>query len=1043
MASLDFGLRIWAKDSASAVLSGIKDKVGGFGASISNSLTGANDKLAKFGLVGTGIREATGLLNEFSKGFTDLDTASQAMKSLGADGERLAPILRNTAIAMSKDIPFAAAEIQGAMTDALASGIEPAEKDLSKFAETAAKLAAGSGTELGVVVKGLAGTLNAYGASASEATKYADIFFDVNNAGVTSIRELNAFMPALNASAAALGLSFADVGRGMALMTQKGASTADSSTAMKALLQEMAKPSNDFAKFMVKAGISMEQIQSGPLEKRLQAIRTGLDKLGVTVDSIFGSNEASTAIKVMTGDMKKMSEVFAQVNEQGSGSSTNAFKKMQDSVAVQTKQMETRIEAFKIQAIDSMGNLGIGFVSVTGQLSKMSGEITALASLHSLIPDGTFAALKNGASSAFSSLRGTASTAVSAVRGQMAGLSSALQGFSFSGVFASLRGGAASAMANMSGVLSSGITSLRAFAVQQAVAARGSALFSGGIATFAQSIGGGLVSGIKSVVSSVLSMNMAFLTSPVTWIALGIAGAAFLIYKNWEPIKAFFGGLFEGVKGFASGFMDGFSAAFRPIIDGFSAAFRPIIDAISSLFAPVQGVAIATGAAANNFAWLKDAGVIAGQYIGTAFRVVVTPILWVVKVLGQVIGMVTGLTNAGGNMAQFLIGAFTAITLPIQGVMILISGLFTFIQSLFSGASLMEAGSNMITSLWTGIQATWGKLVDGVKGLVSGITNLFSGKKEEAKTTAVLQKSIAKPPKPKVDTATTATVTQKKLEDDLKKKSVKAPKIEKPKIPKPDTPKFKPLNPPEAPDFSWIAKQDAEPPRIKPFPPIESPIMATSDGETKPIQTALPDVFAGATNIAKEVLGGKLKLPEIHLPSKIDIPQNLGDIKLPQDIDLNGFKLPQITLPTLPDIKLPDVGREAEKVFNEIKIPQLNLPNTEGLGNFEASLAELLRKAGIKTIEPIVANAPRIFDENTGNNTSVFSGLPKGSQSDKPVTVNFTVNLNINTPQESSQDYASDIVTQVQGALRRLAPELAREVQNAIEQDKRLEFAGF
>jgi hypothetical protein len=57
---------------------------------------------------------------------------------------------------------------------------------------------------------------------------------------------------------------------------------------------------------------------------------------------------------------------------------------------------------------------------------------------------------------------------------------------------------------------------------------------------------------------AVLGLGTALLTTPVGWIIMAIAaiaGAAYLIYKNWEPIKAFFVDIWSQVKvAFAGGF---------------------------------------------------------------------------------------------------------------------------------------------------------------------------------------------------------------------------------------------------------------------------------------------------------------------------------------------------------------------------------------------------------------------------------------------------------------------------------------------------------
>lgn len=55
---------------------------------------------------------------------------------------------------------------------------------------------------------------------------------------------------------------------------------------------------------------------------------------------------------------------------------------------------------------------------------------------------------------------------------------------------------------------------------------------------------------VGPVISAVVSLGAALLTTPIGWVIAGIAaisGAALLIYKNWDAIAGFFGDLWDGV----------------------------------------------------------------------------------------------------------------------------------------------------------------------------------------------------------------------------------------------------------------------------------------------------------------------------------------------------------------------------------------------------------------------------------------------------------------------------------------------------------------
>ncbi|EJD6466170.1 phage tail tape measure protein [Acinetobacter baumannii] len=66
--------------------------------------------------------------------------------------------------------------------------------------------------------------------------------------------------------------------------------------------------------------------------------------------------------------------------------------------------------------------------------------------------------------------------------------------------------------------------------------------------------------GFGVVALAAKGMSMALLTNPITWIVLAIAGAAFLIYKNWAPISAFFSGIWSTIKTAFNGGIKGISA---------------------------------------------------------------------------------------------------------------------------------------------------------------------------------------------------------------------------------------------------------------------------------------------------------------------------------------------------------------------------------------------------------------------------------------------------------------------------------------------------
>ncbi|MBR0650380.1 phage tail tape measure protein, partial [Roseomonas terrae] len=124
--------------------------------------------------------------------------------------------------------------------------------------------------------------------------------------------------------------------------------------------------------------------------------------------------------------------------------------------------------------------------------------------------------------------------------------------------------------------------------------------------------GAGLISSIVSLGSAIAGLGAALLANPIGAAALVIAGAAYLIYRNWDEIVDFFQGIWDGVKDAFNRFLNsdqvqlwgrifgaaarGIMAAWRPVreffdwvVDGIAEAFewvwekiKPIVDAIEA-----------------------------------------------------------------------------------------------------------------------------------------------------------------------------------------------------------------------------------------------------------------------------------------------------------------------------------------------------------------------------------------------------------------------------------------------------------------------------
>ncbi|MBF0444374.1 MAG: hypothetical protein HQL68_02200, partial [Magnetococcales bacterium] len=148
--------------------------------------------------------------------------------------------------------------------------------------------------------------------------------------------------------------------------------------------------------------------------------------------------------------------------------------------------------------------------------------------------------------------------------------------------------------------------------------------------------------GLKALPRTIFGIGKAFVTtgwaiaaSPLGLAIAGVAAAGILIYKFWQPLKAFFGGIWEG-----------FTSAIGPVIDSWQPLFdvlKPIgsllgwigdkIGSVISWFGDLLSPVTVAGETLEGFV---SAGEMVGKVIGGAFELLLLPITGVAKAIGWV-----------------------------------------------------------------------------------------------------------------------------------------------------------------------------------------------------------------------------------------------------------------------------------------------------------------------------------------------------------------------------------------------------------------------
>lgn len=105
-------------------------------------------------------------------------------------------------------------------------------------------------------------------------------------------------------------------------------------------------------------------------------------------------------------------------------------------------------------------------------------------------------------------------------------------------------------------------------------------------------------SAISWLGSTVLWLGRLFLFNPVGLFVTAVAAGAMLIFKYWEPVKAFIGGVIDGFSA-AIEPIKGLFSPLQPIFDGIGNALKWVFDLFGDLFTPVKSTSEELSSAAE------------------------------------------------------------------------------------------------------------------------------------------------------------------------------------------------------------------------------------------------------------------------------------------------------------------------------------------------------------------------------------------------------------------------------------------------------------
>ena len=462
-------------------------------------------------------------------------------------------------------------------------------------------------------------SLNAFQLRGEKAEKVYDTIFKTVKFGKTTISGIAQGFGSVAGTVAAAGIELDDYLAAVAALTTTGQPAAQAHHQLKAAIAGMTRESDDAKKVFQQLGVHSfkELIQkSGGMVNAFNAIAEKVKGNDSAILSLFGSTMAFNAVVGLTtkqsqayvdtlesmrngaslideGYQKQLNTEHAQMQRLKNLTQTvaielgealaPAFRKVIDVAQMLVNwfsKLPSGVKSFIATGTAGFGVLatGIGIACLAGsKLITFYGDLIGYARrLTPFLVDNTVKLLQfMGLNSTAQSVSGGFNLFKAGNKVNLGGIGMNLKNDVFNNIKAldnKLRDGIVRSFKELPSNIARSAVALKTWAVTsiKAIPSNFMAGLNGLKSAFL-----GIPGMIKNAIIAFRAFSVTLLTSPIGWIALAIGAVAFLIYKYWKPITAFFKGVWKGLK-----------EGMQPLMP----VFKQIVDALQPIIKPVKAI---------------------------------------------------------------------------------------------------------------------------------------------------------------------------------------------------------------------------------------------------------------------------------------------------------------------------------------------------------------------------------------------------------------------------------------------------------------------
>lgn len=260
---------------------------------------------------------------------TDFETSMAKVSTIADDTVVSLGNMEQAVLELSNKTGIAATDVANNVYDAISAGVDTA--NAVGFVENSTKLATAGFADSGAALDVLTTILNAYGLEATEVTKVSDLLINTQNLGKTTVGDLASSMGKVIPTANAMSVNLANLTSAYSIMTAKGIATAESTTYINSMLNELGNSGTTVGKIIKEStGKSFQQLMADgkSLGDVLGIVENYSKKSGKAFNELWGSAEAGKAGMSLLSDGVKGYNSRLKEMQDTTGSTEKAFEKM-------------------------------------------------------------------------------------------------------------------------------------------------------------------------------------------------------------------------------------------------------------------------------------------------------------------------------------------------------------------------------------------------------------------------------------------------------------------------------------------------------------------------------------------------------------------------------------------------------------------------------------------------------------------------------------------------------------------------------------------